>query len=119
MGAIAEMIDARYVRYAGLSEMGPDTIRRAAAVGPIQELQIEYSLGIAPGIEERILPAVRELGISVTAYGVMSRGLLNRDTARQSGPGDAAAGSPGSAPGTSSATWNCSARWSASPKTAA
>ena len=82
------MIDAGYVRYAGLSEMGPDTIRRAAAVVPIQELQIEYSL-VSRGIEERILPTVRELGISVTAYGVMSRGLLNRDTARQSGPGDA------------------------------
>jgi len=88
VGAIAEMIDAGYVRYAGLSEMGPDTIRRAAAVVPIQELQIEYSL-VSRGIEERILPTVRELGISVTAYGVMSRGLLNRDTARPSGPGDA------------------------------
>ena len=88
MGAIAEMIDAGYVRYAGLSEMGPDTIRRAAAVVPIQQLQIEYSL-VSRGIEERILPTVRELGLSVTAYGVMSRGLLNRDTARQAGPGDA------------------------------
>src|SRR5580698_2444854 len=63
MGAIAEMIDAGYVRYAGLSEMGPDTIRRAAAVVPIQQLQIEYSL-VSRGIEERILPTVRELGIS-------------------------------------------------------
>jgi aryl-alcohol dehydrogenase-like predicted oxidoreductase len=87
VGAIAEMVDAGYVRYIGLSEMGPETIRRAAAVTPIQELQIEYSL-VSRGIEERILPTVRELGISVTAYGVLSRGLLNRDTARQSGPGD-------------------------------
>jgi aryl-alcohol dehydrogenase-like predicted oxidoreductase len=87
VGAITEMIDAGYVRYVGLSEMGPETIRRAAAVAPIQELQIEYSL-LSRGIEERILPTVRELGISVTAYGVLSRGLLNRDTARQSGPGD-------------------------------
>jgi aryl-alcohol dehydrogenase-like predicted oxidoreductase len=87
VGAITEMIDAGYVRYVGLSEMGPETIRRAAAVAPIQELQIEYSL-VSRGIEERILPTVRELGISVTAYGVLSRGLLNRDTARQSGPGD-------------------------------
>jgi aryl-alcohol dehydrogenase-like predicted oxidoreductase len=87
VGAIAEMVDAGYVRYIGLSEMGPETIRRAAAVAPIQELQIEYSL-VSRGIEERILPTVRELGISVTAYGVLSRGLLNRDTARQSGPGD-------------------------------
>jgi aryl-alcohol dehydrogenase-like predicted oxidoreductase len=87
VGAIKEMVDAGYVRYIGLSEMGPDTIRRAAAVAPIQELQIEYSLA-SRGIEERILPTVRELGISVTAYGVMSRGLLNRDTARLA-PGDA------------------------------
>jgi aryl-alcohol dehydrogenase-like predicted oxidoreductase len=87
VGAIAEMIQAGYVRYIGLSEMGPATIRRAAAVAPIQELQIEYSL-MSRGIEAEILRVVRDLGISVTAYGVLSRGLLNRDTARQSGPGD-------------------------------
>ena len=81
------MVDAGYVRYIGVSEVGPETIRRADAVAPIQELQIEYSL-VSRGIEERILPTVRELGISVTAYGVLSRGLLNRDTARQSGAGD-------------------------------
>ncbi len=88
LGAITEMVDAGYVRYIGVSEVGPDTIRRAAAVASIRQLQIEYSL-LSRGIEERILPTVRELGISVTAYGVLSRGLLNRDTARQSGPGDA------------------------------
>jgi aryl-alcohol dehydrogenase-like predicted oxidoreductase len=88
VGAIAEMVDAGYVRYVGLSEMGPETIRRAAAVTRIQQLQIEYSL-VSRKIEERILPTVRELGISVTAYGVLSRGLLNRDTAGHSGPGDA------------------------------
>ncbi len=88
LGAITEMVDAGYVRHIGVSEVGPDTIRRAAAVAPIRQLQIEYSL-LSRGIEERILPTVRELGISVTAYGVLSRGLLNRDTARQSGPGDA------------------------------
>ena len=87
VGAIAEMVQAGYVRHIGLSEMGPETIRRAAAVAPIRELQIEYSL-VSRGIETRILPTVRELGISVTAYGVLSRGLLNRDTARQSGSGD-------------------------------
>jgi aryl-alcohol dehydrogenase-like predicted oxidoreductase len=87
VGAIAEMVQAGYVRYIGLSEMGTETIRRAAAAARIQELQIEYSL-MSRGIEREILPAVRELGISVTAYGVLSRGLLNRDTARQSGPGD-------------------------------
>jgi aryl-alcohol dehydrogenase-like predicted oxidoreductase len=87
VGAIAEMIKAGYVRYIGLSEMGAETIRRAHATHPVQELQIEYSL-MSRGIEAEILPAVRELGISVTAYGVLSRGLLSRDTARQSGPGD-------------------------------
>ena len=81
VGAIVEMIEAGYVRYLGLSEVGAETIRRAHAVYPVRELQIEYSL-MSRGIEAEILPAVRELGISVTAYGVMSRGLLNRDTAR-------------------------------------
>jgi aryl-alcohol dehydrogenase-like predicted oxidoreductase len=81
VGAIAEMIQAGYVRHLGLSEMGPDTIRRAAAVHPVAGLQIEYSL-ISRGIETAILPTVRELGIGVTAYGIMSRGLLSADTAR-------------------------------------
>jgi len=88
LGAISEMVEAGYVRYIGVSELGADTIRKAAAAAPVKQLQIEYSL-LSRGIEERILPTVRELGISVTAYGVLSRGLLNRDTARQSGPGDA------------------------------
>src|SRR6202044_798878 len=86
VGAIAEMIQAGYVRYIGLSEMGADTIRRAHAVHPIAALQIEYSL-MSRGIETRILPAVRELGISVTAYGILSRGLLSSGTARLA-PGD-------------------------------
>jgi aryl-alcohol dehydrogenase-like predicted oxidoreductase len=81
VGAIAEMIEAGYVRHLGLSEMGVDTIRRAHAVHPVRELQIEYSL-MSRGIEANILPVLRELGISVTAYGIMSRGLLNRETAR-------------------------------------
>jgi aryl-alcohol dehydrogenase-like predicted oxidoreductase len=81
VGAIAELIQAGYVRYLGLSEMGADTIRRAAAVHPVAGLQIEYSL-MSRGIEERILPTVRELGIGVTAYGIMSRGLLSTDSAR-------------------------------------
>src|ERR1700733_13727777 len=68
--ALAEMIQAGYVRYLGLSEMGAQTIRRAQAVHPVSGLQIEYSL-MSRGIEESILPAVRELGISVTAYGIM------------------------------------------------
>jgi aryl-alcohol dehydrogenase-like predicted oxidoreductase len=98
LGAITEMVDAGYVRYIGVSEVGPDTIRRAAAVAPVKQLQIEYSL-VSRGIEERILPTVRELGTSVTAYGVLSRGLLNRDTARQSGPGDARGRMPRFQPG--------------------
>jgi aryl-alcohol dehydrogenase-like predicted oxidoreductase len=81
VGAIAGMVQAGYVRYIGLSEMGADTIRRAHAVHPIAALQIEYSL-MSRGIEARILPTVRELGISVTAYGILSRGLLSSGTAR-------------------------------------
>jgi aryl-alcohol dehydrogenase-like predicted oxidoreductase len=81
IGAIAEMIDAGYVRYVGLSEVGAETIRRAHAVHPVSALQIEYSL-MSRGIEAEILPTVRELGIGVTAYGILSRGLLSSDTAR-------------------------------------
>jgi len=87
VGAIAELIQAGYVRYLGLSEMGADTIRRAAAVHPVAGLQIEYSL-MSRGIENRILPTARELGIGVTAYGIMSRGLLSTATARAIGSGD-------------------------------
>jgi aryl-alcohol dehydrogenase-like predicted oxidoreductase len=76
VGAIADMIKAGYVRYAGLSEVGPETIRRAAAVHPIIDLQIEYSL-ISRGPEAKIFPVLDELGIGVTAYGVLSRGLLS------------------------------------------
>ena len=76
VGAIAEMIQAGHVRYVGLSEVGADTLKKAHAVHPISDLQIEYSL-ISRGIEEEILPAVRSLGVGVTAYGVLSRGLLS------------------------------------------
>jgi len=76
VGAIAELVEAGYVRHVGLSEVGADTIRRAAAVHPISDLQIEYSL-ISRGIERAILPTCRELGISITAYGVLSRGLIS------------------------------------------
>ena len=76
IGAIADMVKAGYVRHIGLSEVGSATIRRAAAVHPIVDLQIEYSL-ISRGIEQSILPALRELGIGVTAYGVLSRGLIS------------------------------------------
>ena len=76
IGAIADMVKAGYVRAIGLSEVGVETIRRAHAVHPICDLQIEYSL-ISRGPEARIFPALRELGIGVTAYGVLSRGLLS------------------------------------------
>jgi aryl-alcohol dehydrogenase-like predicted oxidoreductase len=76
VGAIKEMVDAGYVRHIGLSEAGADTIRRAAAVAPISDVQIEYSV-ISRGIEAEILPTTRELGIGITAYGVLSRGLLS------------------------------------------
>jgi len=76
VGAIAEMVKAGYVRHIGLSEVGSDTIRRAHAVHPIADLQIEYSL-IARGIEDDILATCRELGIGVTAYGVLARGLIS------------------------------------------
>ena len=87
VGAIAEMIEAGFVRYLGLSEMGAETIRRAHAVHPVTALQIEYSL-MSRGIEAQILPTVRELGIGITAYGVLSRGLLSTASARELGPGD-------------------------------
>ena len=76
VGAIGEMIDKGYVRYVGLSEAGADTIRRAHSAHPIVDLQIEYSI-ISRDIEDAILPTCRELGIAITAYGVLSRGLLS------------------------------------------
>jgi aryl-alcohol dehydrogenase-like predicted oxidoreductase len=76
IGAMAELVQAGYVRHIGLSEVGSETIRRAAAVHPICDLQIEYSL-ISRTLEARVLPACRELGIAITAYGVLSRGLLS------------------------------------------
>jgi aryl-alcohol dehydrogenase-like predicted oxidoreductase len=87
VGAIAEMIEAGFVRYLGLSEMSVATIRRAHAVHPVSALQIEYSL-MSRGIEAEILPAVRELGVAVTAYGVLSRGLLSSASAREIGEND-------------------------------
>ena len=75
VGAIAEMIDAGWVRHVGLSEAGAVTVRRAHATHPVADLQIEYSL-LSRGIESEILPTCRELGVGVTAYGVLARGLL-------------------------------------------
>jgi aryl-alcohol dehydrogenase-like predicted oxidoreductase len=93
IGAIADMVKAGYVRFIGLSEMGADTIRRAAAVHPICDLQIEYSL-ISRGIEDSILPTCRALGIGLTAYGVLSRGLISGHWQRAAASGDLRAHSP-------------------------
>jgi len=76
IGAIADMVRAGYVRHIGLSELGAETIKRAHRVHPIADLQIEYSL-MSRGIEKTILPTIRQLGIGLTAYGVLSRGLLS------------------------------------------
>jgi aryl-alcohol dehydrogenase-like predicted oxidoreductase len=76
VGAIAEMVKAGYIRHIGLSEVGAGTIRRAHKVHRISDLQIEYSL-LTRGIEAEILPTCRELGIGITAYGVLSRGLIS------------------------------------------
>ncbi|MGE3270056.1 MAG: aldo/keto reductase, partial [Chloroflexota bacterium] len=81
IGAIADMVQAGYVRHIGLSEVGAHTIRRAAAVHPIVDLQIEYALS-SRGMEDEILPTCRELGIGITAYGVLSRGLLGGHVTR-------------------------------------
>jgi aryl-alcohol dehydrogenase-like predicted oxidoreductase len=82
VGAIADMVKAGYVRHVGLSEVGPETLRRACAVHPVADLQIEYSL-FSRGIEVDILPSCRRLGVGVTAYGVLSRGLLSGHWSRE------------------------------------
>jgi aryl-alcohol dehydrogenase-like predicted oxidoreductase len=82
VGAIGDMIKAGYVRYVGLSEVGAATLRRAQAAHPICDLQIEYSLA-SRGIESEILPVCRELGIGITAYGVLSRGLISGHWSRE------------------------------------
>lgn len=85
VGAIAELVAAGYVRHIGLSEVGADTLRRAAAVHPIVDLQLEYSLA-SRGPEAKLFPTLGELGIGATLYGVLSRGLLTGST--PTGPGD-------------------------------
>ncbi|GAA3364637.1 aldo/keto reductase [Streptomyces antimycoticus] len=95
VGAIKEMIDAGYVRHLGLSEVDAATIRRAHAVHPVADLQIEYSL-ISRAVEADVLPTLRELGIGLTAYGVLGRGLISGHWTpdRTAGPGDSRAFSP-------------------------
>ena len=87
VGGLAEMVEAGWIRHIGLSEIGSDTLRRAHAVHPITDLQIEYSLA-SRGIEDGLLATCRELGVAVTAYGVLSRGLLSGHWSpeRASGP---------------------------------
>jgi aryl-alcohol dehydrogenase-like predicted oxidoreductase len=84
VGTIADLVKAGYVRHIGLSEMGPETIRRAHAVHPICDLQIEYAI-ISRTPEAKIFPVLDELGIGVTAYGVLSRGLLSGSTVAAKG----------------------------------
>ncbi|WP_293882099.1 aldo/keto reductase [Sphingomonas sp.] len=94
MGALADLVTAGRIRHIGLSEVGVDTLRRAVAVHPVCDLQIEYSL-ISRGIEDRILPTARELGIGISAYGVLSRGLIGGNWSKDSGgKGDARGHSP-------------------------
>ncbi len=95
IGAIADMVKAGYVRYISLSEVGSATIRRAHAVYPISDVQIEYSL-LSRGMETDILPTCRELGIGITAYAVLSHGLLSGQWSkdRSNAPGDFRSYSP-------------------------
>ena len=85
IGAVADLVKAGYVRAIGLSELGPETIRRAHAVHPVADLQIEYSL-VSRTPEESIAPVLDDLGIGMTAYGVLSRGLLSGS--KPTGPTD-------------------------------
>ena len=75
VGAIGELVQQGYVRYVGLTNVDVETIRRGHATHPLTALQLEYSL-MSRDIEHTVLPLCRELGIGVTAYGVLSRGLL-------------------------------------------
>jgi aryl-alcohol dehydrogenase-like predicted oxidoreductase len=94
VGAIADMVKAGFVRHIGLSEVGSETIRRAATVHPIVDLQIEYSL-ISRGVEDGVLQTTRDLGVAITAYGVLSRGLISGHwTPGQQGQGDFRGASP-------------------------
>jgi aryl-alcohol dehydrogenase-like predicted oxidoreductase len=94
VGAIKDMVEAGYVRHIGLSEVNAETIRRAHAVHPISDLQIEYSL-VSRAIEPEVLPTLRELGIGLTAYGVLARGLISGHwTADRATPGDSRAAAP-------------------------
>ena len=100
VGAVAECIAAGWVRHLGLSEVGADTVRRAHAVHPVADVQLEYSL-MSRSLETKVLPTTRELGIATTAYGALSRGLLSGhwSSGRTLAPGDFRAHAPRFAPG--------------------
>ncbi|WP_433082503.1 aldo/keto reductase [Dactylosporangium sp. CA-052675] len=100
VGAIKEMVEAGYVRHLGLSEVGAETVRRAHAVHPVADLQIEYSL-LSRAVEAEVLPVLRELGIGMTAYGVLARGLISGhwSAGRPAEPGDFRVHTPRFAPG--------------------
>jgi aryl-alcohol dehydrogenase-like predicted oxidoreductase len=87
VGCMAELVKAGKLRYVGLSEIGAETLRRAHKVHPICDVQIEYSL-ISRSPEASLLPACRELGVSITAYGVLSRGLISGNWKQPSGKAD-------------------------------
>lgn len=87
VGAMADLAKAGHVRHIGLSEVGPETLRRAHAVHPISDVQIEYSL-ISRSIENGLLPVARELGVGITAYGVLSRGLISGHWSKDRAVGD-------------------------------
>ncbi len=87
VGAIAEMVKAGYVRQIGLSEAAPSTVRRAMAVHPIAALEVEYAV-VTREIEAETLPTLRELGVGVVAYGVLSRGLIGGAAKGYTAPGD-------------------------------
>lgn len=94
MGTLADLVQSGHIRHIGLSEVGASTLRRAVAVHPVCDLQIEYSL-ISRGIEGSILPAARELGVAITAYGVLARGLISGHWQKDSAAtGDARAKTP-------------------------
>ncbi len=75
IGAISELVKGGYVRHIGLSEVSPATLRRAHSVHPISAVEIEYSL-FDREIETELIPTVRELGVAIMSYGVLSRGMI-------------------------------------------
>ncbi|MFN3210031.1 MAG: aldo/keto reductase [Roseovarius sp.] len=84
VGAMGEMFDQGYIRHIGLMNVDAETLRRANDTRPITAVQQEYSL-ISRDVEDEVLPLCRELGVGMTAYGVLSRGLLTGSTGNGEG----------------------------------